>query len=84
MRFIKKNLGMNEMYTCKYTGYMQCCRCHATGQDGVLPVWSNRQQSPAWPVYMRRSWTPVAYTCSWGRQSKLWVEIGAVYNQGKI
>jgi len=37
------------------------------------PGRSNRQQSPAGPVNMRR--------CnSWGRQIQLWVEIGFVYN----
>jgi len=55
----------------------RCC-CHATQQDGVLPGRSNRQQSPAGPVSMRRSRTPVAYRL--GRQSKLWVKIRAVYS----
>jgi len=57
---------------------MQCCSCHATQQDGVLPGWFNRHQSLAGTVSMRRSRTPFAY--SMGRQSKLWVKIGAVYN----
>jgi len=35
--------------------YNQCCSCHATRQDGVLPGRSNRQQSPAGPVNMRRN-----------------------------
>jgi len=36
---------------------LQCCiySCHATRQDGVLPGRSNRQQSPAGPVNMRRN-----------------------------
>jgi len=34
--------------------------------------------SPAGPVSMRHSRTPVVY--SLGRESKLWVKIGAVYN----
>jgi len=34
---------------------MQCCSCHATQQDGVLPGRSNRQQSPAGPVNMRHN-----------------------------
>jgi len=33
---------------------MQCCSCHATQVDGVLPGRSNRQQSPAGPVNIRR------------------------------
>jgi len=36
-------------------GFMQCCSCHATQVDGVLPGRSNRQQSPAGPVNMRRN-----------------------------
>jgi len=56
----------------------QCCSCHAARQDGVLLGRSNCQQSPAGPVNMRCSRTLVAYTL--GRQSKLWVKIGAVYN----
>jgi len=35
--------------------YTQCCSCHATQQDGVLPGRSNRQQSPAGPVNMKRN-----------------------------
>jgi len=58
--------------------YTQYCSCHATQQDGVLPGRSNRQQSPAGPVNMSRSRTPVAYCL--GRQSKLRpFNIGAVY-----
>jgi len=45
--------------------FCQCRSCHATPQDGVLPGRSNRQQSPAGPVNMRRNM----------RRS-----IGAVYN----
>jgi len=33
----------------------QCCSCHAMQVDGVLPGRSNRQQSPAGPVNMRRN-----------------------------
>jgi len=33
----------------------QCCSCHATQQDGVLPGRSNRQQSSAGPGNMRRN-----------------------------
>jgi len=33
----------------------QCFSCHATQVDGVLPGRSNRQQSPAGPVNMRRN-----------------------------
>jgi len=58
--------------------YGQCCRCHATQQDGIPPSRSNRQRGPAGPVNMRRSRMPAVYC--WGRQSKLWVEIGADYN----
>jgi len=59
-------------------GREQCCSCHATQVDGVLPGRSNRQQSPAGPVNMSRSRTPVAYCL--GRQSKLRpFNIGAVY-----
>jgi len=35
--------------------YMQCCSCHATQVDGILPGRSNRQQSPAEPVNMRHN-----------------------------
>jgi len=33
----------------------QCCSCHTTQVDGVLPGRSNRQQSPAGPDNMRRN-----------------------------
>jgi len=33
----------------------QCCSCHATPVDGVLPGRSNRQQSPAGPVNIRHN-----------------------------
>jgi len=33
----------------------QCCSCHATQQDGVLPGRLNRQQSPAGPVNTKRN-----------------------------
>jgi len=36
-----------------YLYAIQCCSCHATPQDGVLPGRSNRLQSPAGPVNMR-------------------------------
>jgi len=35
--------------------WRQCCSCHAARQDCVLPGRSNRQQSPAGPVNMRRN-----------------------------
>jgi len=35
--------------------YTQFCSFHATQVDGVLPGRSNRQQSPAGPVNMRRN-----------------------------
>jgi len=35
--------------------YNQCCSCHAMQQDGILPGRSNRQQSPAGPVNIRRN-----------------------------
>jgi len=39
-------------------GDKQCCSCHATQQDGVLPCRPNRQQSPAEPVNVRRNMRP--------------------------
>jgi len=58
--------------------YKQCCSCHATQQDAGLPGRSNRQQSCWDSQHATQHETPVAY--SWGHQSQLCVEIGAVYN----
>jgi len=35
--------------------FTQCCSCHVTQVDGVLLGRSNRQQSPAGPVNMKRN-----------------------------
>jgi len=37
------------------SGIMQCCSCHATRPDAVLPGRSDSQQNPAGPVSMRRN-----------------------------
>jgi len=83
--FIHKNTKRNAIIsqppqpTCTIL-VTQCCSCHATQVDGVLPGRSNRQQSPAGPVNMRRNMRRLQTIYSWGRQSQFWVEIGAVYN----
>jgi len=47
--------GRCSMLLCAGNTQTQCCSCHATQQDGVLPDRFKRQQSPAGPVNMRRN-----------------------------